>query len=204
MTIHNSSKAKQIKIKTELSTKINTPHTIVKNTGELIAWEYSKLITRAAGIDKNHGFTISMFSKPKSVEIDPSNLFDVDRDDRVAIARKRGRCVYCGATEDLSADDIIPLIRVGPNPIHNEVPCCKTCKFLKENNDVYEWYYPIKNNEISILGLSKYVKLVPELLGSEGKLDRFGLNRDDGVNTLNLGYKLKPHEKSYNHSTIVG
>lgn len=48
-------------------------------------------------------------------------------------------CAYCGSTETLEADHIVPLSRGGPNTIENIVPACQKCNRSKGPKFVGEW-----------------------------------------------------------------
>jgi hypothetical protein len=50
----------------DVSVKVKPPPTAVKTIRELIYWEYAKLISKAAGFDKNYRFIMSRFTKLKS------------------------------------------------------------------------------------------------------------------------------------------
>lgn len=42
------------------------------------------------------------------------------------------RCVYCGASDDLSIDHVKPLSKGGSNLVCNFVPCCLSCNSRKQ------------------------------------------------------------------------
>jgi hypothetical protein len=47
----------------------------------------------------------------------------------------KGRCHYCGSTECLGIDHVIPLYAKGPNEPRNIVPCCHSCNASKHRRD---------------------------------------------------------------------
>jgi hypothetical protein len=49
-------------------------------------------------------------------------------------------CVYCGTTENLTADHFIPLIKGGPDCLGNIVPCCCRCNSSKNQADPLIWF----------------------------------------------------------------
>lgn len=48
-------------------------------------------------------------------------------------------CAYCGATEKLSKDHVIPISKGGHNCISNIVPACRTCNSSKQDRDLQEF-----------------------------------------------------------------
>src|SRR5215831_2418699 len=46
-----------------------------------------------------------------------------------------GKCFYCGATERLTVDHLIPLDQKGPNTRENLVCCCFGCNSSKHRSD---------------------------------------------------------------------
>ncbi len=55
------------------------------------------------------------------------------------IARDGGKCAYCGTTEKLGADHVLPLSRGGTNDIANLTACCESCNKSKGGRTVEEW-----------------------------------------------------------------
>jgi hypothetical protein len=76
------------------------PPKYVQTVRQLIYWEYSQLIARAAGLDKNWGFVVSRYKKLVSEEMSWSSSVH-DHEKELDIGRV---CVYCGATDGLSTD----------------------------------------------------------------------------------------------------
>lgn len=48
-------------------------------------------------------------------------------------------CAYCGTTEDVETDHVVPLSRGGRDAIGNLVPCCDPCNRYKFNRFITEW-----------------------------------------------------------------
>lgn len=48
-------------------------------------------------------------------------------------------CEYCGSTEKLTLDHIIPVSRGGPNTLENVTIACKSCNSSKNNKTLEEW-----------------------------------------------------------------
>lgn len=68
-------------------------------------------------------------------------------------------CCYCGATEQLHMDHLIPKSKGGPDAGDNIVWSCRSCNSSKRDNDVMRW---LKSKEQlpSILLLRRYLKLL--------------------------------------------
>lgn len=49
------------------------------------------------------------------------------------------KCVYCGSTEDLTLDHIIPLSRGGNNDASNLATACRSCNSSKGAKTLQEW-----------------------------------------------------------------
>lgn len=48
-------------------------------------------------------------------------------------------CAYCGSSEPLTFDHVIPVIRGGAHSIANAMPCCRTCNCSKNSKTLSEW-----------------------------------------------------------------
>lgn len=57
----------------------------------------------------------------------------------IVFDRDGRECSYCGATEDLSVDHVVPLSRGGTNDPENLTPACKPCNSSKRDKLVEEW-----------------------------------------------------------------
>lgn len=55
------------------------------------------------------------------------------------LERDGHKCNYCGATDDLAVDHIIPLSRGGTNDPENLTPACKPCNSSKGDRLIEEW-----------------------------------------------------------------
>jgi hypothetical protein len=157
------------------------PHA-VKTVRELIFWEYSHLIAKAAGFDKNYRFIMSRYQKLKKGEMEMSGLV---RDDRKMLECKHC-CIYCGSVEHLSLDHIIPLSKGGPDIISNQVYACQSCNSSKGEKDIFYWYGLERKEEIPPMVLSKYLKLVYDFHEARGSLDNTDINQNGKLDVMDL------------------
>ncbi len=51
------------------------------------------------------------------------------------------KCAYCGNTENLTIDHIIPQCKGGSDFLTNVVCCCRFCNNSKSHTNWEEWYY---------------------------------------------------------------
>ena len=50
------------------------------------------------------------------------------------------QCAYCGSTDDLEQEHIVPVVRGGRYEIGNIVPACRHCNASKKDKDFEKWY----------------------------------------------------------------
>lgn len=50
------------------------------------------------------------------------------------------QCAYCGATDALTVEHIIPVSNFGANKRYNIIPACSKCNSSKSNKDILDWY----------------------------------------------------------------
>lgn len=167
------------------------PPKFVKTVRDLIYWLYAELIARAAGFQGNYGFVISRYKKLKSGEMKWSSTIR----DRQKEWEKGGECVYCGATENLTMDHIIPISRASidqrvKNLLDSSDNCvwaCKKCNTSKKDKDIFEWYGKGHIDEIPKLVLSKFLKMAYKLHETQGTLDAEDPNMDGVLDIYDLG-----------------
>ena len=148
------------------------PPYAVKTVRELIFWEYAHIIAKAAGFEKNYGFIMSRYQKLKKGEMEMSGMV---RDERKMFVCEHC-CIYCGSTDHLSLDHIIPLNKGGPDEGSNLVWACRSCNSSKGDKDIFYWYGLERMEEIPPMVLSKYLKMVYDFHETRGTLDRTDIN----------------------------
>lgn len=59
---------------------------------------------------------------------------------RQAVFERDGhKCVYCGSTENLAADHVVPLIQGGSSELDNLATACKSCNSSKSGRTPEQW-----------------------------------------------------------------
>lgn len=159
------------------------PPKSVDTVRELIYWEYANLIAKGAGFENNYAFTMDRYKKLCCGKIKWSEIV---REDRLQIERGMQQCTYCGGTEGLTFDHLIPVSRGGPNIASNLVPACKSCNCSKGNKDIFEWYAG-RHEEIPGIVKAKYLKLMWDFHEAMGTLDLGDLNADGKFDVYDLG-----------------
>jgi len=167
------------------------PPKYVDTVRRLIYWHYAQLIAKAAGFEGNYGFVVSRYKKLESGEMNwSSSIRDYEKE------LEKGRvCVYCGASENLSTDHIIPKSRAGVDPriamlldsSDNCVSACRNCNSSKGERDIFEWYGPERLGDIPKLALSKFLKLAYRIHEMQGTLDLKDPNMDGVLDIYDLG-----------------
>ena len=167
------------------------PPKYVDTVRRFIYWQYAQLIAKAAGFENNWGFVVSRYKKLVSGEMNwSSSIRDYEKE------LEKGRvCVYCGATEGLSTDHIIPNSRAGVDPrivallnsADNCVCACKKCNSSKGDRDIFEWYGSERLDDIPQLALSKFLKLSYRVHEMQGTLDLRDPNMDGALDIYDLG-----------------
>jgi hypothetical protein len=163
----------------------------VQTIRQLIYWEYAQLIAKAAGFERNYGFITSRYKKLLSGEMKWSSSLR----DHIHELEKGRVCAYCGASEGLSADHIIPVSRAGVDPriskllesADNCVCACRKCNSSKGDKDAFEWFGKERTDEIPKLVLSKFLKLAYDVHETQGTLDLKDPNMDGVLDIYDLG-----------------
>lgn len=144
------------------------PPSAVRTLRDLIYWQYAKIISESAGAGKRqYAFVMNRFKKLQSGAIEWSGAIR----EYVREREMPNRCIYCGSTEQLAYDHLIPRSRGGPDTPDNVVMACRTCNSSKGDRGVYEWYKLDRRYEVPRVAEGKYLKLLYELHAQRGTLD---------------------------------
>ena len=68
-----------------------------------------------------------------------SALFRAANEKRVVKHKESRPCSYCGGSEKLGTDHVVPKSRNGPDVAENRVPCCRECNAAKNKKLPSEW-----------------------------------------------------------------
>lgn len=142
--------------------------------GDQIAWSYANLARAHAALSEgatsyarhHHAIRAKLFKRLCSGEMAMRSLYDDER--RKALGPRA--CAYCGDTDTLSIDHLIPRIRGGSDDGVNLVLACRCCNSGKGGLDLLEWYAR-HGSFPPLLLLRRYLKLVAARCASDGLLD---------------------------------
>ena len=173
---------------------LKAPKAVVKSVRDLIYWEYACLIAESAGFADNYGFAMSRYKKLKSGEMSWSGTLK----DFQSQMEKGRVCTYCGETQNLTVDHIIPISRAGIDSRiqgllesqDNCVLACRTCNSQKSARDAFQWYKDEERGLVPKLVRSKFLKLVYKVHETQGTLDAADMNWDGTLDTYDLGVIL--------------
>ncbi len=144
------------------------PPSAVKTIRDLIYWQYGKIISESAGAGKRqYAFVMDRFKKLQAGDIEWSGAIR----EYVREREMPNQCIYCGATEQLSYDHLLPRSRGGPDTPDNVVMACRTCNSAKGDKGLYEWFSLERRYEVPRIAEGKYLKLLYGLHAQRGTLD---------------------------------
>ncbi len=145
----------------------------VHTVGELLHWSYANLaMAHAAVTDGSPRFGARHFAIRSrlyaGLRNDSLQIGLLAEDERLKMVLPQA-CCYCGSTEKLAADHLIPRKRGGPDRGDNLVWACRACNSSKGASDALEWY--ARRGEFPpLLVLRRYLKLALELCTASGVL----------------------------------
>lgn len=185
------------------------PDKSVQTIRDLIFYQYAKIIAKSAyqtgdnatAKKKYYGFIKNTFRKLQSGELSWSDILRED----IQFAQAEKRCAYCGTTEKLTQEHIIPKsIHINDRcpqcdkiqAIHNMVFACKTCNRRKHTKGLYTFFhelYPAEKMSDIVPPLleKKYLKLMYCCHQCAGTLEQGDLNGDGVLNVLDIDAILK-------------
>ncbi len=119
--IYHQKNAEKVRAKVQLWKKQN-PEKVAKN---------NKIFR------KRHPERIANNAARRRKKIAQNGIFQILNKELKAIYASK--CFYCGATESIEMDHVIPISRGGRHSIGNLVPACKTCNLSKRDKLLIEW-----------------------------------------------------------------
>lgn len=141
---------------------------------ERIAWSYANLARAHAALFEgaakytvtHHMIRARMFKGLKTGTLQIGTLFD----DEVTKLKYAKACCYCGGSERLSLDHLIPRISGGSDSADNLVWACRSCNSSKGDRDLLFWMAS-QSRFPPLLVLRRYTKLMARFCDQEGLLD---------------------------------
>ena len=80
-------------------------------------------------------------------------------------------CIYCGASENLAIDHVVPRNRGGTDGGDNSVWACRSCNSSKSGRDLFEWWRNKKTGMPPLFVIRVYLKQAIEYFTSAARLD---------------------------------
>lgn len=180
------------------------PDRSVKTIQDLIFYQYAKIIAKSAmktgdnqtAKKEHYGFIKKTFRDLRDGKISWSAILRED----LQFADSDKACVYCGTTENLTKEHIIPKsLHINDRcatcdkiqGIHNIVYACKHCNSAKHDTGLYTFFNKLNGTVrdpdlISPLLEKKYLKLMWCCHKCAGTLDKGDLNGDGRLDVLDI------------------
>ncbi|WP_164102542.1 HNH endonuclease [Candidatus Laterigemmans baculatus] len=143
--------------------------------GDHIAWSYANLARAHAALTEgcaayhqgHHIIRSRLFRGLQSGAMAMGALYD---DERLKLTVPQA-CCYCGSSERISLDHLIPRMRGGSDVADNLVWACRSCNSSKGGRDMLEW---MSKKEVfpPVLLLRRYIKLIARHCDTQGLLSR--------------------------------
>lgn len=144
------------------------PPKYVKTIREEIFYEYAKLISRSAFKGElNRGFITNKFKALNNGTMTMSGTIrEWQREQELP-----KECVFCGSTENLQTDHLIPKSRGGVDSGDNLVLTCQRCNSSRSDKGVFEWLGLKEKDKLHRLVAGKYLKELFDLHSRKGTLE---------------------------------
>jgi len=181
------------------------PDREVKTIRDRIYFQYAKIIAKSAfGPDAKkiaYGFIKKKFHDFQKNEMHWS---DILREDKQFIQSEKA-CIYCGSTEDLTWDHIVPKSLVINDRcsacdkiqgVHNLIWACKRCNSEKGTKGVYRFFRDRNPDDakffdhIPALLEKKYLKTIYYCHICNGTIDDTDFNHNNEIDILDLDIAL--------------
>ncbi|SMC40502.1 HNH endonuclease [Papillibacter cinnamivorans] len=133
------------------------PPPAVKTVRDLIYWQYAAIMTGAATGRKNEwALRMSFLNKLKGGEI----VWSTSVREWLLEMENPNVCIYCGSSETLTTEHILPRSRGGEDVTDNVVRVCKACNSGKGAKGLYEWKGLQEKNNHHRIAEGKYLILI--------------------------------------------
>jgi len=186
------------------------PDRDVKTVRDQIYYQYAKIAARNAfnckdgeeAKRKHYGFIKTML---RDLQSGRKSWSDIEREDWLLVDSDK-KCVYCGATEKLSREHIVPKsLSIKPeckdcdtiHGIHNQVWACKNCNSKKGTKGLYEFYAELHPGDklffdrLPRILEGKYLKTIFKCHECAGTLDAGDLDGDGRVRVWELDWVVR-------------
>jgi len=188
------------------------PDRDVKTVRDQIYFQYAKIAARSAfnckdgeeAKKKHYGFIKTML---RDLQSGRKSWSDIEREDWLLVDSEK-KCVYCGATENLSREHIVPKsLNIKPeckdcdtiHGIHNQVWACKNCNSKKGTKGLYEFYGELHPDDEKFYDRlprileGKYLKTIFKCHECAGTLDAGDLDGDGEVRVWELDWVVREY-----------
>ena len=135
-----------------------------KNTvGERLYWSYANLAMAEMAVhnrdlkyaQKHFMIRARLYSGLTKGTMSPRSLM---RDQRIRMTLPQ-ECVYCGSTQFLAIDHVVPTNRGGADTGDNAVWACRKCNSSKGDRDVFAWWFECRAGFPPLFVVRVYLKL---------------------------------------------
>jgi len=148
------------------------PPPAIKTVGDLIFWQYAKIISDSAGMGKrNWGFVMTKFKQLQGGEIFWNSIREYVKE-----REKKDECIFCGGRTSLTIDHLLPRSLNGPDDEKNVIWVCLRCNSSKGARRVYE-FWTIREGlegakyDVPRIVEGKYLKFLYETLKGKSMLN---------------------------------
>ncbi len=144
----------------------------VQTLRALLYWQYAKILSSSAGMGKRQwNFVMDRFLKLRDRGIAWDSIHEYVRK-----GEDSEHCIYCGRTEGLQPDYLIPTTFHGPEDKRNSTCACGSCRTSKGKRRVYEYWasqggLDAAKYDVPRIAECKYLALLHDLFERAGLLD---------------------------------
>jgi len=146
----------------------------IHTVGELLHWSYANLAMNHAAHDdgakscgRRHFIIRSrLYAGLRGGTMQLGSLAD---DERLKMILPQA-CCYCGSTDNLAIDHLVPRARGGADTGDNLVWSCRSCNSSKGSKDVLEWLAG-RDQFPPLLLLRRFLKLATAIAAEAGAMD---------------------------------
>jgi hypothetical protein len=186
------------------------PDRDVHTVKDVILFQYSKLITRAAfnlsngreAKNKYYGFVKKTF---RDLQTGKKVWSEITREDWQFVGSERS-CIYCGSSENMHKEHIVPKsIKINERcsecerilQIHNQIWACADCNRKKGTKGLYQFYKILLPDEKKFFDFlpplleKKYLKTMYFCHQCAGTLDSTDLDGDGSMTVLDIDWIIK-------------